>query len=89
MIMCPRGGIGIHSRLRACARKGVLVRVQSGALKAICSVDSTLGTKYIMRRLFLREGLSLLRAKTAPDFLGAYLSGLQKRGILANLTPTA
>ena len=31
-IGCPRGGIGIHSRLRACARKGVLVRVQSGAL---------------------------------------------------------
>jgi len=31
MVMCPRGGIGIHSRLRACARKGVLVRVQSGA----------------------------------------------------------
>ena len=27
----PRGGIGIHSRLRACVRKDVLVRVQSGA----------------------------------------------------------
>jgi hypothetical protein len=27
----PGGGIGIHSRLRACALAGVLVRVQSGA----------------------------------------------------------
>ena len=29
---CPCGGIGIRSRLRTCAREGVLVRVQSGAL---------------------------------------------------------
>ena len=29
----PCGGIGIHSRLRACALTGMLVRVQSGALR--------------------------------------------------------
>ena len=28
---CPRGGIGIHGRLRACARMGVPVRVGPGA----------------------------------------------------------
>ncbi len=30
-IACPRGGIGIHGRLRACAHKGVPVRVGPGA----------------------------------------------------------
>ena len=29
--VCPRGGIGIRGRLRACVRKDVLVRVQSRA----------------------------------------------------------
>ena len=32
MKKCPCGGIGIRGRLRTCAREGVLVRVQSGAL---------------------------------------------------------
>ena len=35
-----------------------------------------------MRRLSLREELSLLRTKTAADFLRAYLSGLQKHQVL-------
>jgi len=29
--VCPRGGIGIHGRLRACVRMDVVVRVDSGA----------------------------------------------------------
>jgi hypothetical protein len=32
---CPGGGIGIRSRLRACARKGVEVRLLSGA-SSVC-----------------------------------------------------
>jgi hypothetical protein len=54
-------------------------------LKVIRSVDSALGTRYGVRRLFLREESSLLRSKTVADFLWAYLSGFQEHEVLRNL----
>jgi hypothetical protein len=42
-VWSPCGGIGIRGRLRACARKGVLVRVQSGALMPTCSFQTPEG----------------------------------------------
>ncbi len=45
----PRGGIGIRTRLRACARKSVLVRVQSGAPRTVKS--SPLGEDFALGRI--------------------------------------
>lgn len=40
--LCPRGGIGIRGRLRACARKGVEVQVLSGAFQTLGALPSVL-----------------------------------------------
>jgi hypothetical protein len=45
---CPRGGIGIHGRLRACALKGVPVRVGPGAYANLLALPKSFAAEMLI-----------------------------------------